>query len=61
MAAPRAWPSFSAESAFLLRNTRSTAISCGVYSAMMALTPAKMMPRRSASESPCVRMHPLAT
>ena len=28
-AAPRAWPSLSALSAFLERNTRSTAISCG--------------------------------
>src|SRR6185312_5144252 len=41
IAAPRAWPSFSAESAFFETNTRSTAHSCGAYSAMIVPSSSK--------------------
>jgi hypothetical protein len=58
-AAPRACPSFSALSAFLFMNTRSMATSSGRNSPVSDSTPTKISCRRSASDSPRVRMAPL--
>src|SRR5690242_16720399 len=58
IAAPRAWPSLSAESALCATNTRSIATSCGAYSATIAPMPSKMRLRRAAnaSSSPSSRL-----
>ena len=60
-AAPRAWPSLSALSAFLERNTRSTAISWGECCAINSATRAWISAQAVGQRPPEVAMQPCAT
>ena len=62
MAAPRAWPSFNAESALLAIKTFSMASSSGPYCWIISVTPANISTSFSARLAlMAVRMQPLAT
>ena len=60
IAAPRAWPSFSADAALRDTNTCSTATSCGRHSSNTSWTPAKISPRRCGKPPAALRMQPEA-
>jgi hypothetical protein len=62
MAAPRAWPSLSAEEAFFARKTFSTAASVGRWRRISSVSSRWILKRRSGKDaSPSRRMTPQAT